>query len=251
MKSLRELAAIAWPFPGRWFWFNGEKPHRRSPMFFFICWLLRVGTRILCRLDISELERLAKQGPIILICNHVTSLEVPLLFAHAQPRRMIGLAKIETWDSRFMGWLFTLWDAIPVRRGEADMEAYHRCLEVLNSGGILAIAPEGTRSYHGRLQRGQPGIVSLALRTGAPIQAVAHWGGENFVANLKRLKRTDFKVRVGQPFYLDAGGEKVTGEVRQAMADEIMCRLAEMLPEAYHGEYAEAVKLPPKYIRYE
>jgi 1-acyl-sn-glycerol-3-phosphate acyltransferase len=251
MKALRELAAIAWPFPGRLFWFGGEKPHRRKPMSIFLCWLVRVGTRVLCRLDISELERVARQGPIILICNHVSSLEVPLLYAHLQPRRMIGLVKSETWDSRFMGWLFTLWESISVRRGEADMEAMHRCLDVLRAGGILAIAPEGTRSRHGRLLRGQPGIVTLALRSGAPIQAVAHWGGEDFGANLKHLKRTHFRVRVGEPFYLDAKGEKVTGEVRQAMVDEIMCRLAEMLPETYRGQYEQAVKKPARYIRYD
>jgi 1-acyl-sn-glycerol-3-phosphate acyltransferase len=251
MKALRELAAIAWPFPWPLSWFQREKPHRRSHLYFFMCWVVRVGTRALCRLDIAELERVARQGPVILVSNHVTSLEVPLLFAHLQPRRMIGLAKTETWDSRFMGWLFTLWEAIPVRRGEADLDAMRRCLDVLKSNGILAIAPEGTRSRHGRLLRGQPGIVTLALRTGAPIQAIAHWGGEAFGSNLKRLKRTDFRVRVGQPFYLDAHGEKVTGEVRQAMVDEIMCRVAELLPEAYHGEYAEAVEQPAKYIRYE
>ena len=251
MKALRELAAVAWPFAGRLFSFKRERSRRRRSTYRFMCWLVRVGTRLLCRMDLSALSGVGRQGPLILICNHIGSLEVPLLFAHLQPRRMFGLAKVETWDSRFMGWLFTLWEAIPVRRGEADLEAMRRCLEVLKAGDILAIAPEGTRSRHGRLLRGQPGIVTLALRSGAPIQAIAHWGGEDFGANLKRLKRTDFQVRVGQPFHLDAGGEKVTGEVRQAMVDEIMCRLAELMPEAYHGEYQEAVKRPAQYIRTE
>lgn len=200
--------------------------------------VIRLGTSLLCRIDKRDFHKVPARGPLILVTNHIGSLEVPLLFVHLQPRRMIGLAKIETWDSKFMGWLFDLWGAIPVRRGEADLEAVRRCLDVLQAGDILAIAPEGTRSYHGRLLRAQPGVAMIALRTDAPILPVAHWGGENFKANLKKLRRTDFHVRVGEPFHLDPKGEKVTGELRQAMADEIMGQIAALMPEEYHGEYA-------------
>ncbi len=216
----------------------------------FIKTIIRLGTDILCRIDKRDFHTVPAQGPLILAVNHIGSLEVPLLFVHLQPRKLIGLAKIETWNSNFMGWLFDLWDAIPVRRGEADLEAVRACLDALKVGDILAIAPEGTRSYHGRLLRGQPGIVMIALRAGAPILPMAHWGGENFGANLKKLKRTDFHFRVGKSFYLDAKGEKVDGEMRQAMADEIMCQIAALMPEEYHGEYADC-KSPPKYLRFD
>ncbi|MEW6092835.1 MAG: lysophospholipid acyltransferase family protein, partial [Chloroflexota bacterium] len=122
--------------------------------------------------------------------------------------------------------------------GEADLEAVRRCLEVLKAGDILALAPEGTRSYHGRLLRAQPGVVMIALRSGATILPLAHWGGEAFAANLKKLKRTDFHVRVGRSFTLNPRRQKVNGELRQAMADEIMGQIASLMPEEYHGEYA-------------
>lgn len=211
--------------------------------------VIRLGTIILCRIDKPDLQKVPLQGPLILVTNHIGSLEIPLLFVHLQPRKMIGLAKIETWDNKFMGWLFDLWDAIPVCRGEADLDAIRACLGVLKEGDILAIAPEGTRSYHGRLLRGQPGIALIALRAGAPILPMAHWGGEDFSANLKKLKRTDFHVRVGKPFTLDAKDEKVNGEVRQAMADEIMAQIALLLPEKYRGEYA-GFKSPPEYLSF-
>jgi len=211
--------------------------------------VIRLGTDILCRIDKRDFPKIPRHGPLILVTNHIGSLEVPLLFVHLQPRRMIGLAKIETWNNKFMGWLFDLWDAIPVRRGEADLDAIRACLDVLKAGNILAIAPEGTRSYTGHLLHAQPGIVFIALRTGAPILPMAHWGGEDFGANLKKLKRTDFHVRVGQPFTLDAKGERVNGEMRQAMADEIMCQIAALMPEEYHGEYADC-KSPPRYLRF-
>jgi 1-acyl-sn-glycerol-3-phosphate acyltransferase len=216
----------------------------------FVCWVIRVGTNILCRIERTSLAQVPARGPSILATNHIASLEVPLLYAHLQPRRLIGLAKIETWDSRFMGWLFDLFEAIPVHRGEADLEAIRRCLGVLAAGDILAVAPEGTRSRHGRLLRGQPGIAMLALRSGAPILPMVHWGAEDFGANLKRLKRTDFHIRVGKPFNLDANGEKVNGEIRQAMADEIMDQIAALMPERYRGEYGATAKKTPKYLRF-
>lgn len=211
--------------------------------------VIRLGTDILCRIDKRDLPKVPARGPLILVINHIGSLEVPLLFVHLQPRKMIGLAKIETWDSKFIGWLFDLWDAIPVRRGEADLEAIRACLQVLKAGDILAIAPEGTRSYNGRLLLAQPGIVLIALRSGAPILPMAHWGGEDFGSNLKKLKRTDFHIRVGKLFYLDAKGERMNGEIRQAMADEIMSQIAALMPEDYRGEYANC-KSPPKYLRF-
>jgi len=210
---------------------------------------IRLGTDILCRIDKRDFSKVPAHGPLILVTNHIGSLEVPLLFVHLQPRKMIGLAKIETWDSKFMGWLFDLWDAIPVRRGEADLDAIRACLEVLKAGNILAIAPEGTRSYHGRLLRGQPGIAMIALRAGVPILPMAHWGGKDFGANLKKLKRTDFHVRVGKLFCLDAQGEKVNGEIRQTMADEIMSQIAALMPEEYRGEYTHC-KSTLKYLRF-
>ncbi len=215
-----------------------------------ISWGIRLGTNILCRIEGSELAMVPKCGPLILAINHINSLEVPLLFAHLQPRRLIGLAKIETWDNKFMGWLFDLWESIPIRRGEADLQAVRRCLAALSAGDILGVAPEGTRSYNGKLLYGQPGIVLIALHSKVPILPIVHWGGEDFQRNIKGLKRTDFHIRVGRPFSLDAKGKKVDGKVRQAMVNEIMYQMAILLPEAYRGEYANCNQPPQEYIRF-
>jgi 1-acyl-sn-glycerol-3-phosphate acyltransferase len=185
----------------------------------------------------APLAQVPAAGPLILVTNHIGSLEVPLLFAHLQPRPVTGFAKIETWDDPFMGWLFDLWGAIPLRRGEADMDALRKGFAVLEEGGILAVAPEGTRSRHGRLLRARPGVVMIALHSGATILPIAHWGGESFGKNIKRMKRTDFHVKVGQPFRLQADG-KMTRQARQQAADEIMLQIAALLPQEYHGEYA-------------
>ena len=78
-----------------------------------------------------------------------------------------------------------------MRRGEADMKALKDAVKALEQGKILGIAPEGTRNKTGKLIRAMPGTVMVALRSGAPIIPVAHWGGENYLKNLKRFKRTE------------------------------------------------------------
>ena len=244
MREIRQLRAFSLPYAERLFSF------RWRPIPRLTCWLIRAITRLLCRIELDHLAQVPAQGPLILVTNHIGSLEVPLLYAHLQPRRVVGLAKVETWDNRLMAWLFDLFEAIPIRRGEADLEAVRRSLAVLAGGDILAIAPEGTRSRHGRLLRGQPGVVTLSLRSGTPIVPIAHWGIEAFSHNLKRLRRTDFHVRVGRPFYLDTRGEKVGGEVRQAMVDEVMYQIAALMPEEYRGEYASCNPPPQKYLQF-
>ncbi len=216
----------------------------------FLCGMVRTGTNAMCRIERSALQQVPKQGPLIIVTNHIGSLEVPLVFAHLQPRPLTGFAKIETWDNKLMGWLFDQWEAIPIRRGELDLEAVRRGLNVLQAGGILAIAPEGTRSYHGRLLRARPGVVPIALRSGAPILPLAHWGAEQFSTNLKQFKRTDFHIRVGRLFHIKANDGKMMRDGRQEIVDEIMGQIAILMPEEYRGEYAAHASATPKHIQF-
>jgi len=215
----------------------------------FLCGVVRFSTNTLCRIEHKTLRQIPQKGPLILIMNHIGSLEVPLFFAHLQPRPITGFAKSETWDSKFMGWLFTTWGAIPIRRGEADLQAVRRGLDFLRGGGILAIAPEGTRSCHGRLLRGHPGVILVAQKSGAPILPVAHWGGEDFSRNIKSFHRTGFHIKVGRPFRLkDSDGKRIAHEKRQAITDEIMYQLSALLPESYRGEYADLSQATNRYL---
>jgi len=217
-------------------------------MNWLINFIIRVYTRITCRIDASDLQKVPMQGPLIAISNHTGQIEVPLVFAHLQPRQLTGWAKIESWDNKFLNWVFGVWGMIPVRRGEADMHALKAAIRALEKGYIFGVAPEGTRNYNGILKRGLPGAVTLALHTGAPVIPIAHWGGENFMKNLKRFKRTDFHIRVGEPFKVETQGVKVTSEIRQQIVDEMMYEIAKLLPEEYRGAYADLSKATGKFL---
>jgi 1-acyl-sn-glycerol-3-phosphate acyltransferase len=206
--------------------------------------------RLICRVDVSQLVRVPEHGPLIIVTNHVSFLEVPLVFIHLRPRPLTGFAKAETWDNPLLGWIFNVWRAIPLKREEADMAAMRSALEVLREGRILALAPEGTRSGHGRLQQAKAGVALLALRSRAPLLPIVHIGGENFKRNIKRLWRTDFRVVVGNPFCIETGDRKVTAEVRQQITDEIMFQLAALLPEKYRGVYADLSAATENYLRF-
>ncbi len=199
-------------------------------------------TRLLCKVDDSQLSMVPEKGPYIIVGNHINFIEVPVLFTHLQPRPVTGFAKAETWDNPAMAFLFDLWGAIPIKRGEADARAFRLALDALQQGKILAVAPEGTRSRDGRLQRGLPGIVILAYHSRVPILPVVYYGGESLSENLKGLKRTDFHIRVGKMFSLRFQDQKLERELRQTMVDEIMYQMAELLPPSYRGYYFDLSK---------
>jgi len=204
---------------------------------------------LLCRVDVQELSKVPSKGPLILVCNHVNMFDV-LVFPHLDPRPVTGFAKTETWDNRAIGAVFSLWEAIPLRRGEPDASAIQQGLKALEAGKIVAMMPEGTRSGHGRLQRGLPGVVVLALHSQAPLMPLVCFGTETYRHNLKRLSRSDFHVKVGKAFRIDPQVARVTRPVRQEIADEIMFELADLLPERYRGVYSAPRPYPPLYLRF-
>jgi 1-acyl-sn-glycerol-3-phosphate acyltransferase len=219
-----------------------------GPLGLFLGYACRLGLEVMCRVDKSDLHKIPQKGPVIAYSNHTGSIEVPIIFTELLPRPVTGIAKVETWDGWFLNFIFNQWEIIPIHRGEADMAAMRKSLEALEKGYILGIAPEGTRNKTGAMIKAQPGIVTLAQRSGATLIPLGNWGGENFLKNLKHLKRTDFNIRVGEPFKVNTRGERMTGELRQRIADEMMYKVAELLPERYRGVYGDLENATSNYL---
>lgn len=220
-------------------------------LFHLVNAIIKTLTEMACRIDKEQLSKVPERGPLIVIANHVNFLEIPIMFTQLQPRPVMGLAKVEAWNVLLFRFLYYLWDTIPLRRGEADRDAFNKAVDALKEGNILALSPEGTRSYHGKLQKGLPGTVLLATRSGAPLQPVAYYGGEQFWENIKRFKRTDFKIVVGNPFYIDTKGQPLSRDVRQQITDEMMYQLAALLPPQYRGVYENISQASETYLRFE
>jgi 1-acyl-sn-glycerol-3-phosphate acyltransferase len=220
-----------------------------APVKSFVNWVMRGLFRAVCRIDVTELDKVPRDGPLILVGNHVNFLEAPVMIPHLHPRPVTGIAKRESWKNPLFFFLFNVWDVIPIDRGTVDREAFRLSVEALEKGKMLAIFPEGTRSKDGCLLQGKPGVVALAIRSKVPLVPMAFYGYENFWPNLKRLRRSDFHIRIGKPFHINTGGEGLSRDARQAVTDEIMCKVAELLPEHYRGYYQNAGKAPYHYIK--
>jgi len=201
--------------------------------------VVRAIIRAMCRVEGAELSRVPLKGPLIIVTNHVNFLEAPLLYSLLYPRDIAGFAKAETWRNPFLALLASAWECVPVERGGKDMLSMRLALGALSRGRMLNVMPEGTRSRDGRLGKGHGGVVAMALRSSAPILPIAHFGGESIWRNLRRVRRTRVRIRVGEVFRLREPESGRAKSSRAEAADEIMLRIAELLPPEYRGAYAD------------
>jgi 1-acyl-sn-glycerol-3-phosphate acyltransferase len=202
--------------------------------------VVRALFRILTRWEVIGLENVPPQGPFIVITNHLSMLDPPAVMA-ALPCRVIAMAASKYIRHPF-GFLLGTANVIFVRRGEADRRALRKALAVLASGGVLGIAPEGTRSKTGALQRGKPGAAYLALRANVPLLPVVLTGTERVFREFLRFRRPHVRVVIGEPFHLAVpeGAERPL----QALTDQMMHRLAALLPPEYRGVYGQTSPRP-------
>jgi 1-acyl-sn-glycerol-3-phosphate acyltransferase len=199
------------------------------------------------KVDSSEVSAIPMEGPLIIASNHINSLDAPVGFTQLHPRPLTAFVKTETWDNLFFKFLFTAWDAIPIKRGEVDFTAFRLAEEALAQKKIVIVAPEGTRSKHGRLNQGYPGIALLAIRSGAPILPVVFYGNEK-IKGLRLGKRTDMVIKVGKPFKIQLNGRALDRENRLQMTNEIMYEIARILPEENRGVYSDLSKTKNEFL---
>jgi 1-acyl-sn-glycerol-3-phosphate acyltransferase len=192
---------------------------------------------LVTRREIKGRERIPRKGALILASNHLNLADPPILTV-MMPRRVVWMGKQELFDIPVFGVLYHLFGCIPVRRFHADLRALRRSQEALQRGLVLGMFPEGTRSGEAGMGPGEPGTALLAMRTNTPIMPVAIWGTEGV-----RLPRaflppwTSVHIVFGEPFYLTKP-QRVTKEAVEEGAEQIMRRIAALLPERYRGVYA-------------
>jgi 1-acyl-sn-glycerol-3-phosphate acyltransferase len=200
-------------------------------------WVLRRFFQTICRIDVKELQKIPRSGPFIMVGNHINFLEAPVVACHVDNPMFTGIAKRESWKNPLFNYLFNTWGIIPIDREEISREAFQMATQALKDGKVLAISPEGTRSFTGQMLQGKPGVLALVLRSQAPLIPVGFYGYVHFWDNIKHLRRTDFHVVIGKPFKLKLEGSALPRDARQAATDEIMYKVAELLPEEYRGYY--------------
>ncbi len=207
-------------------------------------WLHRIFRalfRVFTRLHVEGLENVPPTGGCLLISNHMSILDAPLIFSILDRDDATALVARKHQRNPLYRWLVNRVNGIWIQRGEPDLTALRAAQKYLKNGGLLGIAPEGTRSRERRLMRGKPGAAYLASREGVPIVPLALWGTEQACAQLLHLRRPEIHVRIGEPFTLPPLPRLDRDAELQRCVDAMMSCIAAMLPPEYRGVYRDVV----------
>jgi len=208
-------------------------------------WFVHLLFRLIARVTLHGGEHIPNGGAYIIVSNHIGRLDAPLVYYLLNRQDVIMMVAEKYRQSAFYRWFVKQLDAIWVDRFNADLGALRTTLSRLKRGQVLVMAPEGTRSKTGELDYARPGASYLAVKAGVPILPVGVVGTQDHlvVQRLKRLQRLDIQLSVGEPFRLPPldGGDRE--ETLQADTDEIMCRIAALLPPEARGVYADHPRL--------
>lgn len=206
--------------------------------------IVRFFMRIITDIEVQGVEKLPK-GNFIAAANHLGRLDTATLLCIIDREDIIMPVAEKYKNHPLFGAIGRAVNAIWLNRFEADYPALREILARMQKGGLLVIAPEGTRSKTEALQEGKMGVAFLASKSGYPILPVAVTGTEDrrIMENLKRFRRSRIIVRAGDPFYVQLPQGKGREEAMRQATDEIMCQIGALLPEKYRGVYTNHPRL--------
>ena len=209
-----------------------------SFFYYLETFLAKLVLRLVTRWEVRGKENVSTDGPLVVASNHLSVADPPVLAASIQ-RRVVFMAKEESFRHPIQGPLVRGFGAFPVRRGQVDRAALRWAQETLKNGMALGMFPEGTRSVTAKLQEGRPGTALVALRCGAPILPVAVTGTERVRGIGFIFARVPITVNIGQPFVLPPVDGKLTRDQLAKATKVIMERIAELLPAGYRDEHGD------------
>ncbi|MCP4420040.1 MAG: 1-acyl-sn-glycerol-3-phosphate acyltransferase [Chloroflexi bacterium] len=207
--------------------------------------LSRFILRLLAQIEQENMDRIPASGGCLAVSNHLGRLDAMLAMVLSDRDDIIMMVAEKYQAYWFWRWMMGKLDAIWLNRHATDFRALREVQKRLKAGGIVTIAPEGTRSPNGQMMPGKLGAAYLAAKTAVPIIPVAIWGTEDKLvyARLRRFQRLHITIRVGEPFNLPPMQRKNRNELLQQGTDEMMCRIAALLPPQYRGVYAQHPRL--------
>lgn len=166
----------------------------------FVGFVFHVIFKIIFRLEVIGVENIPKTGPVVIASNHASLLDPPLV-GSSSSRKVNFMAKEELFVPVF-GPLCASLGAFPVKRGEVDLNAMKRALQILKNQEVLGIFPEGTRSKTGALGHAEPGALAIANKGKALVVPTAVIGSN---LSLQKTFWPKVKVVFGEPLSFSEG----------------------------------------------
>ncbi len=204
------------------------------------------------KVETSGIENLPDSGPTMLIMNHISSIDPFLALGAVKKRFVIPMTKIENLENPFLSPFIRAWGAYSIRRGEFDRKALLNSIELIKSGQLVLIAPEGTRAPTG-LSQPKDGMTYVATKANAIIVPMGVSAGAiEWKERLKKLRRADVHLNFGRPFrFKTEGRERIPRDELAQMTEEAMYQLALALPNPeLRGIYSDMSKATTQYIEF-
>lgn len=205
-------------------------------------WLENILTPLLNRRieEIRGLENLPKGGAYIIVSNHNSFLDPPLIVAAVYPqikRKVYFLVKKEIAQFFKKFFLSERLGIIPI-----DPKNKNQCLEnafnYLKKGEICVIFPEGTRNAQKELLKGKTGAARLSLWAKTPVVPIGYQGPatKNFFEAIKNFLSFSkkIKINIGKPLYFDKYyNQEISKELLDKITKEIMSEISKLCHKSY------------------
>lgn len=213
-------------------------------------WSRMILATISVKVHTEGLENIHLEQPAIYAVNHLSALDIPVLYARL-PVQFRIMAKKELFRYPFLGWHLKRSGQIPIDPGDprASLRSLNRASESLRHGTPLAVFPEGGRSRDGQLQPFMGGAFYVAIRAQAPVVPIT------LVGTYELLKMNSFHVRpgridliVGEPIPTTGmklrDVEKLSQKTRQVMADTYYAHASVTPPVNVNPEESKPLLTP-------
>jgi 1-acyl-sn-glycerol-3-phosphate acyltransferase len=203
---------------------------------------------VLASVEVSGLENIPKDGPLILAGNHVGSIETALMAIYS-PRLVEFLAAGDLPLDPQTQFASDNYGFIAVNRGNLDRKSVRMALDVLAQDGVLGIFPEGGTWEPARMPA-QIGVALLSQRGNAPVVPLGMSGIYGALGQALKLKRPIMKLRFGKPippFTSDRTGQDLKKELHQH-ADFVLKAIYDLIDEADKARYPVRVEHTLSYL---
>jgi len=217
-----------------------EAPSKANPLVYHI-WrsALRLWFRLAHRPTFIFPERIPAKGPCLIVANHQSFYDPPLIGCPAHWRMITFLSRASLYDSQLAGGIIKKLNTVPIRDGEGDIRAIRNILERLNKGEAVLIFPEGSRTFDGALQPFRDGAALIIRRAKCPVIPVAVEGA--FDAWPRTKGKPNFGARMmvmyGEP--IDSA-ELKAGDINAVLErkiDDMRLELRSLLRQKSGGSY--------------
>jgi 1-acyl-sn-glycerol-3-phosphate acyltransferase len=200
--------------------------------------------RAVCRVEINGLDKVRDiKGKAIFVSNHLGRLDAGLAFLILKREDIILVVAEKYRDYPIFRFLVKQLDLLWLDRFGSDLGTMKEVLRRLDRGGVLMIAPEGTRSTTEALLEGKPGATYLAAKSGAVVIPVGIAGSEDRIvmSALRKFQRPRVVLNIGEAFSIPPLPKTDRDGFLRKQTDEIMVRIARLLPEKNRGFYTKHV----------